>query len=146
MLLPAPQLDRATYWGTEVRLLVGKRLTEPNLLMMPAQLALVGQYLVVADYDADTVGMVLSRVDGKLLGRFGVRQSLARGSLDQPVAIDPDVTKPGAFWVVDEGARTLIRFSIVEQAALRKVVADTVIAFPDSTAASNNLRLSEFWR
>lgn len=93
------------------RLLRGKVLTATGpLLNAPADIEVVGAFLVVLDPYADSVVLVLDRESGALRARGGPRGS-GPGEIREPGSIDP-LRDGSGFWVYDFGLRRLTLFHI----------------------------------
>ena len=105
---------RATDRGQENVTLRGERITEPNLLTFPILISVVGNAIIVIDYGADHLGLVLDKTTGRLLGRFG---KLGRGprELTAPVAMDTDPFDSSSFWLIDGSLRRASHVSLLSR-------------------------------
>lgn len=101
--------DRSTDRGRAVVPLTGRQLTQPNLLMLPTAVSVIGGLLLVLDPMADSVAVLLD-TSGAQLMRFGGKGA-ARGEFEAPVSIDAQYGSDGSFWVIDGALHRATAFS-----------------------------------
>jgi hypothetical protein len=103
---------RSTDHGQDFRPLRGERITESHLLSFPTLISVVGEALIVIDFNADTMGIVLDRSTGQVLARFGPTGT-SYGEFRAPIALDEDRSTVSSFWVVDAELHRATRLSLL---------------------------------
>jgi hypothetical protein len=92
--------------------LVGETLYDGEVLAMPAQIAVVGDRIVLVDGFAERPIHVLDRVSGAHLADLG-RGGEGPGEFEWPRYVEADLGRDDAFWVYDAA---LSRLTLVEPA------------------------------
>lgn len=123
------QSDRARDRNQPVVQLRRDWATRPGLFSFPTAIAVVGPYVIVIDYHADTLGSVLDAASGLVLQRFGPR-GVAPGHLSTPISLAPDPRAQNVFWVLDGQTARLCRFSLNSSVTGLVVVPDSLIPVP----------------
>jgi len=128
------QTDRSTDRGQQFTALRGERITRPMLFSFPTLIAVVGNKIVVFDFEVDTLGLVLESSTGRLLLRFGP-SGMDVGEFLAPVAIDVDRESGNSFWVIDGRTRRATRLSFVSSStAGLQIRTDSIVPLPGDTA------------
>ncbi len=110
---------------------IGTTLCDTSDLAIPADLAVVGQYLVVIDIASDSVLHFIDRRTGTYRGQFG-RRGEGPGEFKTPWSLDHYGDEDSGSWIYDIGLRRLTQVDIRRSLATGHLIPTQMVGLTGS--------------